>query len=74
MATMKLDTTGLRLKTQRARRRLTLVQLAALTDIDKSQLSRLERDERQPHLGHIQALAKALRCSPQDLVPRRAAP
>lgn len=48
-------------------------QLAQAAGIDHATISRLEHGLRRPLLSHLEALAVALRCSPRDFIPPRAA-
>jgi transcriptional regulator with XRE-family HTH domain len=61
---------GPRLKSWRQKRGLTLGELAALTDISPSTISRLEAGKRAPNLELVVPLARALRLELDDLVPR----
>jgi transcriptional regulator with XRE-family HTH domain len=50
----------MQLKHARTRKRLTLAQLAKLTGVNKSTISRLERGHTQPYHETAEALRKAL--------------
>lgn len=54
----------------RKHRGLTLQELADATGIHKGALSRLEREDRDYHGSHLDLLAKALDCTPADLISR----
>jgi transcriptional regulator with XRE-family HTH domain len=60
---------GRRLVELREAADLTQVQLAVAADIDPSMVSRIERGVvRNPAVSTVQALARALRCSVDDLL------
>jgi transcriptional regulator with XRE-family HTH domain len=63
-----LDQVAPRLKSLRARRRVTLTALANTTGISKSTLSRLENGQRRPTLELLLALSYAYRVPLDDLV------
>lgn len=46
---------------------MTQTQLAALTDLDRSYLSGIERGERNPSLTNIIKIARALGVSPSEI-------
>ena len=66
-------TVGHRIKALRAKRRLTVRQLATASGVAPSTITRIETGERQPLLVHLERLAVGLRCSARDLIPPRAA-
>lgn len=70
MADASLREIGPRLKSWRLKRNLTLDELASLTDISASTISRLEGGKRAPNLELVVPLARALRLELDDLVPR----
>lgn len=63
-----LEQVAPRLKRIRARRRITLTDLATTTGISKSTLSRLETGQRRPTLELLLALSQAYRVPLDDLV------
>ena len=63
-----LEHVGPRLKQIRARRQITLTDLAATTGISKSTLSQLENGQRRPTLELLLALSQAYRVPLDDLV------
>lgn len=63
-----LEQIGPRLQALRARRGLTLTEVAAATGISKSTLSRLETGQRRPSLELLLPLARMYRVSLDDLV------
>jgi len=63
-----LDDVGPRLRTIRAQRGVTLVELSERTGISKSTLSRLENGQRRPTLELLLPLAQAYRVPLDDLV------
>jgi transcriptional regulator with XRE-family HTH domain len=69
MSDHTLDQIGPRLKSWRQKRGLTLDELAALTAISASTISRLEAGKRAPNLELVVPLARALRLELDDLVP-----
>lgn len=62
----ELDTIGKRLRWARKERKLTQQQLSARSDVNQSDISKIERDEIQRPTGLL-ALARALRCNPDWL-------
>ena len=59
-------------KNVRSRRHLmeiSIEKLAEAADLDPTYISSIERGERNIGLENIIALAKALKCSPKDLMP-----
>ena len=67
VVTAALEGVGTRLKRLRARRGLTLTEVAASTGISKSTLSRLENGQRRPSLELLLPLALAYRVPLDDL-------
>jgi len=65
-----LEHVGSRLRSSRQKRGLTLDELAALTGISASTISRLEAGKRAPNLELVVPIARALRLELDDLVPR----
>jgi transcriptional regulator with XRE-family HTH domain len=63
-----LDQVGARLKRLRARRRMTLTDVAKATRISKSTMSRLETGQRRPTLELLLALSHAYQVPLDDLV------
>jgi transcriptional regulator with XRE-family HTH domain len=59
---------AINLRTERQRLALTQEALSERCDIDMSEVSRLERSMRDPKLGTIVKLAKALEISPGQLL------
>jgi transcriptional regulator with XRE-family HTH domain len=57
-----------RLKELRAKRGLTQAQLAKLSGVSHSYLSRIEIGMQEPTLGIIEKLAKALKVKPSELL------
>jgi transcriptional regulator with XRE-family HTH domain len=68
VVTAALEGVGARLKRLRARRGLTLTEVATSTGISKSTLSRLENGQRRPSLELLLPLALAYRVPLDDLV------
>jgi transcriptional regulator with XRE-family HTH domain len=58
------------LRATRIRRKLSQEELARRTGISVSYVSMLERGERSPPLDRLEALAKALKVPPLDLLAR----
>ena len=48
---------------------MTVRQLAAVSGVAPSTITRIETGERQPLLKHIGAIASGLGCSPRSLIP-----
>lgn len=67
------QTVGHRLKALRAKRGLTMRELAASAGVNSSVISLIENNKRPPNWRQLQGLAKALRVSIRDLIPPRAA-
>ena len=63
-----LEEVGPRLKRARAKRRVTLAELAEATGISKSTLSRLESGQRRPSLELLLPIAQAHQIPLDDLV------
>jgi HTH-type transcriptional repressor of puuD len=59
---------AINLRTERQRLALTQESLSERCDIDTSEVSRLERSMRDPKLGTIVKLARALEISPAQLL------
>jgi transcriptional regulator with XRE-family HTH domain len=57
------------LQTVRKRRKLTQAALAEKVGVHTMTISRLERGDRQPSMGMLQKLAKALKVNLKDLLP-----
>lgn len=70
MTDPSLQEIGPRLRSWRQRRSMTLDELAAITRISASTISRLEAGKRAPNLELVIPLARALRLELDDLVPR----
>lgn len=59
---------GDRLKNLRVRRALTQQEVADKAGIGKNTVSRIERNEGEPHMSTLRKLAKALNVQPRDLI------
>jgi transcriptional regulator with XRE-family HTH domain len=69
MATMQAVVyIGDKLKNLRVRRALTQQELADRASIRKNTVSRIERNEGEPHMSTLRKLAKALDVDPSELV------
>jgi transcriptional regulator with XRE-family HTH domain len=60
---------GLKVRMRRYELELTQEELAEKADLHPTYLGSVERGERNIALENIIALAKALKCSPKDLMP-----
>lgn len=60
---------GLKIRMRRFEIELTQEELAELADLHPTYVGSVERGERNIALENIVALAKALKCSPKDLMP-----
>ena len=63
---------NLSLRTARKRAKLSLEQLAADIGMSVSQLSRIERGEREPRLAEVRKIAELLGCEVSDLIDEAA--
>jgi transcriptional regulator with XRE-family HTH domain len=59
---------GWRIRSLRRRKGLTLQQLAEMVDLDRGHISRLERGEKSPSIGTLQAIAHGLGASVSSLL------
>lgn len=60
---------GLKVRMKRYELEITQEELAEQADLHPTYISSVERGERNIALENIVALAKALKCSPKDLMP-----
>lgn len=60
---------GLKVRMRRFEKELTQEELAELADLHPTYVGSVERGERNIALENIVAIAKALKCSPKDLMP-----
>lgn len=61
-----------RIKEVRKQRRVSIEQLAELSGLSASYISRMSRGDRNVSLKNLEKLATALECSPEDLIVRGA--
>ena len=67
-----MDTLGNRIKTMRLSRGMTQVDLAGALDVSRSAVAMWEKDEREPNLETIEAIADVFNVSMSSLVERKA--
>lgn len=60
---------GKNLKNARNKKKLSLRKLEALSDVDYSEIHRLEKGQRNPSLTVVIALAKALELELEEIIP-----
>jgi len=60
---------GDRVKRERIKQAIRQDELARMAGITPTTLSRIERNESEPHVSTIRSLAKALGLTPSDLIP-----
>jgi transcriptional regulator with XRE-family HTH domain len=65
---------GPTLRRFRGEKKLTIDELAELSDVDRNSIARIEREERAPSLRRALALAKALGVTVDDLCNAKATP
>lgn len=58
-----------KIKALRAKRRMSQREVAVATGLDQTYISALERSDTLPRLDTLADLARALRCSIDDLIP-----
>lgn len=62
---------GINLKRVRREKKMSLRQLAASTELEHAQISRMEKGEVNPTLSTIIFLAEALQVDPAELLPNK---
>ena len=62
---------GRHLRTEREKRGISQERLAVLARIDRSNMGKIERGERNLNLANIVRIANALKMEPGDLLPKR---
>lgn len=60
---------GLTIRMKRFQNKMTQEQLSEIANIHPTYLGAIERGERNPTLEKIVCIARALKCSPKDLMP-----